>query len=128
MWKIGLLALAGAVGTVARYGLVTWTQRFSTSGFPWGTLTVNLLGCFLFGLVVKLTAGKWLSAEAQLILLTGFMGAFTTFSSFAYDNVVLLQTGRYLEAGVNIIGQNVAGIVLLFLGAWVGACLIKWLG
>ena len=90
-------------------------------GFPWGTVTVNLLGCFLFGLILTLSEERAvLSANTRLILLVGFMGALTTFSSFAGDTLGLLRNSQYLYAFANITLQNIAGLTLLWLGIVAG--------
>ncbi|MCE5327451.1 MAG: fluoride efflux transporter CrcB [Planctomycetaceae bacterium] len=115
--KLIWLALAGAAGTLARYGLAGLVQRWAPASFPWGTLAVNVLGCFLFGLVWSLgTERMAVSAEVRTVILIGFMGAFTTFSSFAGETSRLMAEGQWLYAAGNILLQNVAGIAAMFLG------------
>lgn len=122
--KILQLALAGLLGTLARFGLGSLVQRWSGSGFPFGTLAVNLLGCFLFGIVWCLADERLLiTGETRRIILTGFMGAFTTFSSFAFETGQMLRDSQWLLAGVNIVLQNVCGIALFFAGLAAG----RWL-
>lgn len=112
------VALAGAFGTLLRYGLASWVTRYSSPGFPWGTLTVNVAGCFLAGMLVT-----WLGIRAQMdptlraAILIGFLGAFTTFSTFIVDASVLAKTSTWLHAAVYILAQN--GVGLLALGAGV---------
>ena len=119
--KLLCLALAGAAGTLARYWLSGGVNRAAGIGFPWGTVTVNLLGCFLFGLILTLSEERAvLSANTRLILLVGFMGALTTFSSFAGDTLGLLRNSQYLYAFANITLQNIAGLTLLWLGIVAG--------
>jgi fluoride exporter len=119
--KWGWLALAGAIGTLARYGLGGLVQRICGESFPWGTLTVNAVGCFLFGVVWTLAEDRLvLSGETRFIVLTGFMGAFTTFSTFTFETGELLRDSEWLLAMGNILGQNVLGLILLFLGLAVG--------
>src|SRR5262245_56604702 len=90
-----LVALAGAVGTLARYGLATLVLRVCGEAFPWGTLVVNVLGCFLFGFVWVLGAEKFIiDPDMRTTLLTGFMGAFTTFSTFAFETGQQLREGQ----------------------------------
>lgn len=121
MWsKLALLAIAGALGTLSRYGLGSLVMKWCGPGFPWGTFVINSLGCFLFGLVVALVEGKWLSAEAAAVLLTGFMGAFTTFSTFTHDSAELLRTSAWFAAFANIAGQIVLGLLLLIAGMSLG--------
>ncbi len=117
-----LVGLAGGFGTLSRYFLSTLVQRAvsPTGGFPWGTFSINILGCFLFGLVWALTNQRGLlSEEALFVILTGFMGAFTTFSTFIFDSNTLLQNSPVLAVG-NITGQVVVGIVGLLLGIALG--------
>ncbi len=122
--KLLLLALAGSLGTLARFGLGSLVQERSGSGFPYGTLAVNALGCFLFGAVWCLAEERLVvSGETRRIILTGFMGAFTTFSSFAFETGQMLRESQWLLAGCNIVLQNVLGIALFFAGLAAG----KWL-
>src|SRR2546422_383232 len=108
--KLVLLAFAGALGTLARYGLSGLAYRWWGESFPWGTLAVNLLGCFLFGLVWTLGEERLIiSGETRLIVLTGFMGAFTTFSTFAFETTESLRDGEWWLAVANFAAQNVLG-------------------
>ena len=117
------LVLAGATGTVARVLLATWVQRQTTSGLPYGTASVNLLGCFLFGLVFAF-AQRFAQADAlRFVLLAGFMGAFTTFSSYMFDTLRLLQEGRMGAALLNLLLQNSLGLFGVFLGLSLGRAL-----
>lgn len=119
--KIIYLAVAGACGTLARYGLSGLVQRVAGASFPWGTVSVNGLGCLLFGLVWTLTSERFVgTGELRLILLTGFMGAFTTFSTFVAESGNLLADGEYLYGLGNILLQNGVGLVLFFLGMALG--------
>ncbi|MCB2228421.1 MAG: fluoride efflux transporter CrcB [Desulfarculaceae bacterium] len=117
MTKLLWIALAGSLGTLARYGLGGLMQRLLPWPFPWGTLTVNLVGSFLFGLVWALAAERSIiSAEARIIVLGGFMGAFTTFSTFMFETGELLRDSQYMLAAGNLVLQNVAGIIAVFAG------------
>ncbi len=121
MQRILWLAAAGALGTVARAGLTTLVQRGLGLKFPWGTLSVNVLGCFLFGLVWAITEGRArISPELRFVVLVGFMGAFTTFSSYAFDTGMLAQDSRLGAAIGNVVLQNAVGIVCLLVGLSVG--------
>jgi len=115
--KLALLALAGALGTLARYGVAGLVQRTHGTSFPWGTLTVNLLGCFLAGLLWTLFENRWpVSGEARAIVLVGFMGAFTTFSAFILESGELMRSAEWMSAFANLAMQNVLGFVALFAG------------
>lgn len=118
MWqKYALIALAGAAGTLARYGLSGLVQRLGGIAFPWGTWTVNLVGCFAFGVIWSLAEDRVLiSGETRFIVLTGFMGAFTTFSTFAFETAEMLHEGSWLLAAGNVLGQNLLGIAGVLLG------------
>ena len=107
------LALAGALGTLARYGIGVASVAAFGSSYPYGTFFVNMVGSFLFGL---LAGQPRLSAEWQIILLTGFVGGFTTFSAFAFENYQLLGQHRYIAFFVNVAGQNVLGIIAVLTG------------
>ena len=115
--ELCLLAVAGAAGTLSRYGLAELVQRVCGGRFPWGTLCVNALGCFLFGLVWALAEERLvISGQTRLVLLVGFMGAFTTFSTFAYDTSALLRDSQWWLAAGNLLAQNVLGLTCIFLG------------
>ena len=107
------LALAGALGTLARYGVGVASVAAFGASYPYGTFFVNMFGSFLFGLLAGLPR---LSAEWQIILLTGFVGGFTTFSAFAFENHQLLGQHRYIAFFVNVAGQNVLGILAVLAG------------
>jgi CrcB protein len=122
--RVVLLAAAGAAGTLARYGLQGLVQRLIGGGFPWGTLAVNALGCFLFGVVWALAEERMvISGSTRLIVLAGFMGAFTTFSTFAFETGQLLDDSQWLLAAGNILAQNVLGIALVLVGIALGRLL-----
>ena len=118
--KLLLIALAGAVGTLARYGLQGMVQRISGASFPWGTAAVNVLGCFVAGVLWVLFENRWTgSSETRVLILVGFMGAFTTFSAFMLETGELCRDAQWLPAAANVMLQNGLGFVALFLGAGV---------
>ncbi len=119
--RLLLLAVAGAAGTLARYGLAHLVQESSGSQFPFGTLAVNALGCLVFGFIWSLAEDQnVLSQELRLFLLVGFLGAFTTFSTFAADSGLLLKDGAWLAATGNILLNNGVGLLCAFLGMGAG--------
>ena len=121
MSNVLLIALGGALGTVGRLGLSALTQRLAGPTFPWGTVSVNLLGCFLYGLVWAITEERVdVPPQVRLLLLTGFMGAFTTFSTFVFDSEQLLTAGRLAGFAANIVLQNGIGIGCLIAGLALG--------
>jgi fluoride exporter len=121
MDKLMWLAVAGALGTLARYGVNEFFLRHTPSGFPWGVLAVNVSGCLLFGAVwVAAEERGWVSPVVRLAALTGFMGAYTTFSTFAFDSVQFARGGNWLLAAGNMALSNVAGIVAVMAGFRLG--------
>ena len=117
MQKLVLLALAGAMGTLARYGVAGFVQKTHGTSFPWGTLAVNLIGCFLAGLLWTLFENRWsVSGETRAIILVGFMGAFTTFSAFILESGELMRSSEWMSAFANLALQNVLGFIALFAG------------
>ncbi|MFT8247142.1 fluoride efflux transporter FluC [Roseomonas sp. BN140053] len=97
---LALVALGGAAGSVARYVTGIWALRLLGAGFPWGTLAVNILGSAAIGLAGGLiAAGAPVPDGMRLLLVTGFLGGFTTFSAFALDTGALLERSPALAAG-----------------------------
>lgn len=122
--KILWLSVAGACGTLARYGVGGLVQRLVKSPLPWGTLVINGTGCFLFGLVWSATAEHLnLRADVRSYVLIGFMGAYTTFSTFAFETAAMLRDGEWLMAFANFAGQNLLGLALMFAGMALGRLL-----
>lgn len=119
--QLVLLAVAGAVGTLARYWLGGVVQRLCGTGFPWGTIVINVTGCLLFGLIWTLAEDRLLiSPESRVVALTGFMGAFTTFSTFAFETSQLLAGAEWFRAVCNVVLQNVVGVAAVMLGFALG--------
>lgn len=115
--KLAWLSLAGAMGTLARYGLAGLVHRIDGSSFPWGTVAVNLIGCFIAGWLYVMFENRWpVSGETRTIILVGFMGAFTTFSAMILETGVLLRSTDWMYAAGNIALQNVVGFISLWAG------------
>lgn len=123
-YRIGLLVLAGGLGAVCRYGFSTWLNSCEWCGKPWGILVCNLIGCFFIGLLSILLT-QHCSAETQLIVITGFLGAFTTFSTYVLDTIVLMEQSRYAVAFMNLLLHNVLGIAMAFGGLTLGRFVIR---
>ncbi len=117
--KYLFLLLAGGFGAISRFLLSAWLNECSWCGRPWGILICNLLGCFLFGFLAFFFT-RWLSPEVKLVVLTGFLGAFTTFSTFMFDTVELFEQSRYAEACLNLLFHNGLGIVMILAGLMFG--------
>ena len=106
-----LVAAAGALGSTLRYLINLLFLRGGVTGLPYATLTVNVLGCFLAGLLFGLFATKFAKyANYAPVLMVGFLGAFTTFSTFALESVTLLAGGAIWKGLLNIALQNLAGL------------------
>ena len=121
MQKLLLIAVAGGLGALSRYGLAGLIQRWTDSMFPWGTAAVNVIGCFLFGLLwVAMEERFALSSETRVIVLTGFMGAFTTFSTYMFETQQLLEDSQNLAAFGNLGFQNLVGLIAVILGLTLG--------
>ena len=115
---ISLVALGGAVGSVSRYLLGVWIQSASQSvDFPFGTLTVNLVGCFVIGLLSQLAESRGVfTPETRGLVFIGLLGGFTTFSSFGNDTINLFRDGETAIALVNVGANVILGLALVWLG------------
>ena len=116
MRSVLLVALGGAVGAVARYGIGMAGVRWGAAGLPWGTWAANALGCLLIGLALPLVRDD----GARLAVLVGGLGAFTTFSTYAADTVLLWEGGRPGWAVANAAGSVGVGLACVLLGLWAG--------
>lgn len=116
------VALGGALGAVGRFVVMSAVGHFTHAGFPWGTLTVNVLGAFILGAVVELSALTWSpSPEIRAMVVVGMLGAFTTFSTFSMDLYYLLDRGQLFSASAYAVGS-----VLVCLAAfWAGMSLFR---
>ena len=115
--KIFLIALFGAIGTLARYGLQGVVQFRMGSVFPYGTLLINLSGCFLLGLIGQLTLNRMLvSADVRMAIAVGFFGGYTTFSSFGWETAKMLEDGEWLRATTYVGTSVFAGLLLSIVG------------
>ena len=118
------IALGGAAGALARYGLGGWVQNRAGFAFPWGTLAVNVSGCLLLGLAAGLFQGVRLTPDLRALITIGFLGAFTTFSTFGYETVVLIQEGAWVRAAAYALGSVAVGVVAVWVGLRLGAVLL----
>ena len=116
-----LVGAGGAIGSMARYWV--WTVVSPRSGgFPWATMTVNLTGSFVLGLLVGLLAGR-IGDVTRYLVFFGVLSGYTTFSTFSVDNVELLRVGETLPAAMNIVISVTVGIAAAWLGIWLGEAL-----
>lgn len=115
--RIALLIVFGALGTLARYGLQGVVQHRTNSDFPSGTLVVNLLGCFLLGGIAQYgLLHLSIPPEWRIGITVGFFGAFTTFSSFSWETVHLLQDGEWGRAATYLFASLIGGLLAVVLG------------
>jgi fluoride exporter len=119
--KFAYLAIGGLGGTFCRYFLSTGVQRFVPSTFPFGTLTVNLVGCFAAGAFASYGAGRLNDEMLKALFLTGFCGAFTTFSAFTLETSTLLGQGAFVRAFLNVVMSVVAGLLCFQGGVLLGS-------
>jgi fluoride exporter len=115
---VAYIALAGIVGTLARYFLQGWVQqRSGLSAFPVGTLAINLIGSLIIGFVIRLAMGSTLiSPDLRAALTIGFCGAFTTMSTFSYESMTLLADGEYWYAGLYMGGTVIGCLAAVIAG------------
>ena len=114
------LAVGGGLGTLSRVLVIMLAVRLCGRDFPWGTFVVNLFGSFLFGIIVALGRGRLnVPAGLDTILLVGFLGGFTTYSSFAFQSYDLFQEGRPVLAGAYMVGTTSSGLAAVWAGFFV---------
>jgi fluoride exporter len=112
-----LVALGGALGSVARYALDGLILRLASPYFPSGTFVVNALGCLVFGVIIGIAdARSALTPAGRLFLLIGLLGGFTTFSTFTFETFQLVRGGEYARGLLNTAGQVIAGYVTMWAG------------
>jgi CrcB protein len=111
------VALGGALGAVGRHLLTAAINQVPTGPWKLGTLAANLLGCFLFGLIwAKADQKMQLESQVTLALLVGFLGAFTTFSTYAFQTVALIRQADYAWAAMNLLTHNGLGLLMVIAG------------
>lgn len=128
MMKLLLIALGGALGTLARYGVSHMAYEKYSGLFPIGTLTVNLTGSFIIGLLWGIANGLSIHSNLLAFLFVGLLGGFTTFSSYSLETLNLLRDGDYKLALYSVLLNNVAGILLAFLGLMLAKQALQYYG
>ncbi|EIY6182563.1 fluoride efflux transporter CrcB [Vibrio parahaemolyticus] len=114
---LGFIALGGAIGACSRYLVSEFCVLLFGRGFPYGTLTVNVVGSFIMGVLIAAFENEILATEPwRQVIGLGFLGALTTFSTFSMDNVLLMQQGAFFKMGLNIL----LNVVLSISAAWIG--------
>lgn len=118
------IAIFGACGCLARFAVSGWTYRLCGTALPYGTLAVNILGSFCIGLLMEMSLrSTLLGPDLRVGLTVGFLGGFTTFSTFSYETIRLLEEGSLLQAGGNVL----LSVVVCLLCAWFGIFLARQL-
>ncbi|MBI3252460.1 MAG: fluoride efflux transporter CrcB [Candidatus Omnitrophica bacterium] len=121
MTKILYLGIGSLAGGLARYFLAGTVHKSFGTGFPYGTLAVNLLGCFAIGFLGAVAEERFfLGPEGKILLMTGFCGAFTTFSTFMFETGNLMKDGEFSRAFLNVAASLVAGFAVYRLGILLG--------
>ncbi len=109
--------MAGAAGTLTRYGVGLLFQRDGADSMPWGIFVANMAGALLFGIVWALSEERgWIGENLRLVILVGFMGAFTTFSTFAFDNLQMARASEWGWFAANLALTNIGGLVCVYAG------------
>lgn len=120
-WALyGMVAVGGFVGAPSRYLLDRAVASRVESDLPWGTFLVNVSGAFIFGLVAGLALAHHLSPLGKALIGTGFCGAYTTFSTFSFETVRLVEVGRLLEAALNVTVSVIVGLLVAAAGVALG--------
>lgn len=123
MHKLLIIALGGAIGAVSRFLMSETVFKLTGNAYPLGTMLVNLTGCFLIGLLWGVFNTFEIDNNLKPLIFTGFLGAFTTFSTFALENFYLIRNGEIQILTWNILISNIAGIVLVFAGYYLATFL-----
>jgi CrcB protein len=120
-----VVAVGGALGAVSRYVTTGWVQDLSGDFFPWGTLAVNVLGSLALGFALVWLQASVASAEARQFVAIGFLGSFTTFSTFSYESVALLRDGDWWRAGGYVAGSVLICLAAVLLGMGAANALLR---
>ena len=127
MHTLILVAAGGALGALARYGVVLTVHRVLPATFPWGTFVVNCSGAFAIGLVFHLVDRSLVPSDVRSLVMIGFIGAYTTFSSFGLETIQLLRDGETVLAMVNVLATNILGIAFIAAGILSARFLVTWI-
>lgn len=124
MDKFLWISIGAVLGANLRYWVGDWAAQRFGSGFPYGTLLVNLSGSFLLGLIVSMSMENFIiDPRLRLLLTIGFLGSYTTFSTYAYESIALISQGQWGLGLFNLLGSSLLGALFAVLGIWLGKVL-----
>ena len=124
MDKVLWISLGAVLGANLRYWVGDWAAQRFGSGFPYGTLLINLTGSFLLGLIISMSMENFIiDPRLRLLLTVGFLGSYTTFSTYAYESIALISQGQWGLGLFNLIGSSLLGALFAILGIWLGKAL-----
>ncbi len=126
MHQLLLIAVGGSLGAIARYGLSTIIYNNINTLFPWGTLIVNLTGCFFIGVFIELFETTIIPVQWRSFITIGFLSAYTTFSTYSLETINLLREGEIGLAVSNIFWSNFIGITLVLIGIYFSRLIISF--
>ena len=119
--RIAWIGIGGAAGAMTRYAVEAWVSARAQASFPFGTLVVNVTGCFMLGFIIAVTSQRFIAhSTLRAALAVGFLGAYTTFSTFAFDSMRLAEEGSVGRAAVNVVASIAAGLLAVVAGTWLG--------
>ena len=113
------------MGALARYGVGGWVHGFAGAAFPWGTLTVNVVGCFALGLALPVLQASLATPETRAFVAVGLLGGFTTFSTLSFEAMALVQDGQWQRAATYMLASVGLGLLAVFAGFWMGTSLLQ---
>ena len=127
MFPTILVFVGAGFGGVLRHGVNLTAARLFGTSFPWGTLTVNIVGSLLIGFFFELFDRSTLSPENRALITIGFLGAFTTFSTYSLESVNLIKNGEFRLAAANVAANNIVGILAVIAGIMASRILFKFI-
>ncbi len=124
MDKVLWISIGAVLGANLRYWVGDWAAQRFGSGFPYGTLLINLSGSFMLGLIVSMSMENFIiDPRLRLLLTIGFLGSYTTFSTYAYESIALISQGQWGLGLFNLLGSSLLGALFAILGIWLGKIL-----